>query len=181
MSLCPRTALALGVSMLLAAAAAVCGSPPSFAATAKPTAACVDATHRQFDFWIGDWDTFDSAAPDKPMARNHVDSILDGCVLREIYEQTDGLAGHSFTIYDTDRHLWHQSWVTNHGQLLVLEGRQQGKQIVLNGVDHGDSNALVRVSWAPVADGVRETASLSRDGGKTWRPSFDIVFRRHSP
>lgn len=59
--------------------------------------------------------------------------------------------------------------------------------MVLSGVDHaadshGNSEAkLVRGSWKPVNDGVRETAVTSLDGGKTWTPWFDLVFRPHKP
>jgi hypothetical protein len=168
------------VIALAFAATAVCGTPPALAAGTKPARACVDAAHHRFDFWLGDWDTFDSDALNKPsVARNHVDAILDGCALREVYEQADGLVGQSFTIYDADRHLWHQSWVTNHGQLLVLEGTQQGRRIVLEGVDHGSKDALVRVSWEPQTNGVREIATRSLDAGKSWQPLFDILFRPH--
>lgn len=155
------------------------GLPHKAVAATRP-ASCQAPVYRQFDFWIGDWDTFDIGALNKPpVARNHVDAILGGCVLREVYEQSDGLVGQSFTIYDTDRHLWHQSWVTNHGQLLVLEGAQEGGRIVLNGVDHGDKGAMVRVSWEPQANGVHEIASKSHDGGRSWQPLFDILFRPH--
>lgn len=152
------------------------------ATPATSPAHCQTPVYRQFDFWIGDWDTFDSDAPGKPsLARNHVDSILGGCVLREVYGQTDGLVGQSFTVYDADRHLWHQSWVTNRGQLLVLEGTLQGNRIVLDGIDHGHRDAMIRVSWEPQADGVREIAGRSSDGGKSWQPLFDILFRPHRP
>jgi len=141
---------------------------------------CQDAAHHRFDFWLGDWDTFDRDADGKPsIARNHVDAILDGCVLREDYQQSDGLHGQSFTIYDANRNVWHQSWVTNRGQLLVLEGTQQGRRIVLSGIDHQHRDSAIRVSWEPVADGVREIASSSTDRGKSWQPMFDIVFRKH--
>jgi ketosteroid isomerase-like protein len=33
--------------------------------------------------------------------------------------------------------------------------------------------------WAPQAGDVRETVHTSVDGGTTWRPLFDILFRRH--
>ena len=161
------------ITSLLAFAA-----PAAHAATA-PTR-CTAPVYHAFDFWLGDWDTFDSDAPGKPsVARNHVDSILDGCVLREDYDQNDGHHGQSFTIYDANRQLWHQSWVTNRGELLVLEGRVQGKRIVLSGIDHAHHDAQVRASWEPVADGVREIALSSNDGGKSWQPMFDIVFRKH--
>jgi hypothetical protein len=40
-----------------------------------------------------------------------------------------------------------------------------------------------RISWhfsgCPQKDGVRETAEISSDSGKTWKPLFDIMFRAH--
>ena len=82
-----------------------------------PSVSCGSPEHGQFDFWIGDWDAFDidsvgKLGPSK-VARVQVERILDGCVLREQYEGSDGLKGESFTLYDAARRLWHQSWVTN--------------------------------------------------------------------
>jgi hypothetical protein len=42
----------------------------------------------------------------------------------------------------------------------------------------GDSS-LVRGIWVPQRGSVRETAERSKDGGRTWEPLFDIVFRKH--
>ncbi|MEP6940248.1 MAG: hypothetical protein ABI846_10820, partial [Rudaea sp.] len=67
-------------------------------ALAVPSTKCNAAEFRQFDFWIGDWDSFDidnGKESPRSVARNHVDSILDGCVLREDYDQFDGLHGQS--------------------------------------------------------------------------------------
>jgi hypothetical protein len=143
---------------------------------------CVAPEYRQFDFWIGDWDTFELNDPSKVIARNRVTSILDGCALREVYEQGDGLTGESFTIYDATRHVWHQSWVTNRGQLLMLEGEMKEGRIILIGNDRAaDGKPLVlRGVWTRVEGGVRETAERSSDGGRTWKPYFDIVFRPHT-
>jgi ketosteroid isomerase-like protein len=140
--------------------------------------ACATPEHHQFDFWIGDWDAFDFGTPNK-VARTRVDRILSGWVLHESYEDPAGLAGESFTIYDPQRKLWHQSWVTNHGQLLVIEGRLKNGEIVLSGQDHSKS-ALVRGTWKPVDGGVRETAFTSSDNGTTWKPWFDLLFRAHT-
>jgi hypothetical protein len=66
------------------------------ATTAAPASACAAPEYHQFDFWLGDWDAYDVGTPDKIVARNKVDRLLDGCVLREDYHGTNGGAGQSF-------------------------------------------------------------------------------------
>ena len=149
---------------------------------AEPSkSACGALERRQFDFWAGDWDAYDADNLTKVVARCRVDIILDGCVLREEYKDTNGLKGQSFSIYDASRKLWHQSWVTNQGRLLVIEGRFEHGEMVLTGVDRtpNGEERYVRGTWKPVAGGVRETAVISTDGGKSWKPWFDLVFRPH--
>jgi len=115
------------------------------------------------------------------VARAQVDRILDGCVLREDYQRTTGLRGQSLSIYDASRKEWHQSWVTNRGELLVIEGNLVDGRMVLSGSDltADGHERKVRGTWAPMNEGVRETAVESFDGGKTWKPWFDLMFRPH--
>jgi hypothetical protein len=93
-----------------------------------------------------------------------------------------GEHGQSFTIYDASRKVWHQTWVTNQGVLLVIEGGMHGNEIVLSGRDRttDGKTRYVRGTWKPVSGGVREVAVTSIDGGKTWTPWFDIIFRPSS-
>jgi hypothetical protein len=154
------------------------GSDKFLPVTTSSLSPCSAPEYHQFDFWIGDWDAFDFDKLTIVVAHTRVDRILDGCVLRENYEGADGHQGQSFSIYDAARKVWHQSWVTNRGELLVIEGKLQGNEMVLRGVDPtGGTNTLVRGNWKPVSDGVRETAVKSTDGGETWKPWFDLVFR----
>jgi hypothetical protein len=148
--------------------------------TAK-AASCDAPQYRQYDFRLGDWDVFDIDNPNTKVARAHIDRILDGCVVRENYEQADGMNGQSFSIYDVSRGVWHQSWVTNGGVLLMIEGYLRAGAMVLSGVDHAANGGerRVRGTWKPMEGGVRETAVRSTDGGKTWVPWFDIAFRPH--
>jgi len=115
------------------------------------------------------------------VARTRVDSILNGCVLQETYEGIDGHKGESFNIYDASRKVWHQSWITNRGHLLVIEGKMQGNEMMLTGIDRGirAEERHVRGTWKPINGGVRETAVASIDGGQTWNLWFDLVFRPH--
>ena len=147
--------------------------------TKSPTAApCASPEYHEFDFWLGDWDSFNIADSTKD-ARVRVERILDGCVIHEDYQSVEGHKGESFSIYDASRKVWHQSWVTNRGQLLIIEGHMQDGAIVLAGTDRTASGEERRVRgiWKPVDGGVRETAFTSTDAGKTWKPWFDLMFR----
>jgi len=158
---------------------------PRFCASAGKTApdpACATAEYRQFDFFVGDWDTYDVGAPSKIVARNTVTYMLGGCAIREVYQQADGLVGESFSAYDAKRRVWHQSWITNRGQLLLLDGGMRGDSIVLTGPEKAadGSSSLVRGVWYREAMGVHERGERSSDNGATWKPWFDIVFRPHA-
>jgi hypothetical protein len=143
--------------------------------------ACSAPAYHQFDFWIGDWDTYDMADPDSIVARNHVTRMVGGCALREVYEQNDGLRGESFSAWDAGRGVWHQSWVTNRGTMLLLDGGMKDGKMVLTATEHYEdgSTSLLRGIWWKEGRNVREKAERSRDGGKTWTTAFDIVFRPH--
>lgn len=165
----------LSIVLVVAASRTGLGEPPGLPS-------CEGPEHRQFDFWVGDWDAYDVEDPAKPSARVKVTAILEGCAVREVYEGTNGLVGESFSIYDASRNVWHQTWVTNRGQLLVLEGGFQDGRMTLRATETTARGLVLwRGVWIPQGDGVRETAETSRDGGKTWKPRFDILFRRHKP
>jgi hypothetical protein len=146
-------------------------------------AACASTRHHAFDFWAGDWDVFEVAVPQTRVARARVRVILDGCTLHEVYEGSNGLTGQSFSAYDATRGMWQQSWFTNRGDVLLLEGGMQGNRMVLIGTQRDASGAakLIRGEWQRGARGVRETATTSLDSGKTWQPLFDLEFRAARP
>jgi ketosteroid isomerase-like protein len=139
---------------------------------------CTAPEYHQLDFWIGDWNAFDLASGSQD-AHVRVDSILDGCVLHERYDGADGHRGESFSVYDVSRNVWHQTWVTNRGELLTIEGNMQDGAMALAGADlnAAGQDRRVRGDWKPADGGVRETAVTSTDGGKTWSPWFDLMFR----
>jgi hypothetical protein len=141
---------------------------------------CSAPEYRQFDFWAGDWDVYDSG-DSKPSMQIRVDKILGGCALRESYEDVNGMIGESLNVYDAARKTWQQTWATNRGQVLLLEGRLDGGKMVFRATEQTASGPVLwRAVWIPQGSEVRETAETSSDGGKTWKPKFDIVFRKRS-
>ncbi len=165
----------------LTVAAVVVTLNASPAAVPAPPGHCNEAGYREFDFWLGEWDVFDVAAPKTSSARVSVASILDGCALRESYEGARGLKGQSISSYDSAGRVWQQTWVTNRGELLVLHGTFRGSEMVLEGADvTADGRPrLVKGVWKPAGEGVEETAVISLDDGKTWATWFDLIFRPH--
>ena len=123
----------------------------------------------------------DDARGGSSIARARVEPIAQRCAIHELYEQVDGLVGDSILSYDPARRQWQQTWVTNAGSIMVILGSFKDGVLVLEGEVHlkDGRTILQRISWKAQDKGVREWAMLSRDGGKTWAPSFDVLFLKH--
>jgi hypothetical protein len=169
-----------GISVILALLAPATLTPGT-AGAATPPARCDASEYRQFDFWLGDWDTFDPGDSATSVARAHVDLIAAGCAVHELYEQTDGLIGDSILSFDPVRKQWQQTWVTNYGSLMVIAGRMNDGALTLEGEMHLKDGRTVRqrITWKAEGGGVRESAVMSKDGGKSWDPAFNVLFRKH--
>ena len=67
--------------------------PSAYSAELSNITTCAGPEFRQFDFWVGNWDVMERDAPASIVAHARVEIILNGCVLHEVYEQTDGNKG----------------------------------------------------------------------------------------
>jgi hypothetical protein len=165
---------------VFSALALLAAASPGTATTSLISAVCEAAEYRQFDFWLGDWDVFDYGDTTKVIARAKVERIVDGCAIHELYVQNDGLIGDSILSFDGVRQVWQQTWVTNRGSLMVIAGRFKAGAVTLQGETRmRDGNSVLqRITWQVESGGVRESALMSKDGGKTWAPAFDVLFRK---
>ena len=167
---------ALSCRCLVAIAAALL-VPGVSAAQSPPPPTCDTAEHRQFDFWIGDWEV---TTPDgKPAGRNSITREMKGCVLHEHWKGAGGMNGESFNIWDRVKKRWHQTWVNDIGNLLQLEGALQNGSMQLMGPSGpAERPVMNRITWTPATDGsVRQHWEVSNDGGKTWTTAFDGRYR----
>lgn len=137
---------------------------------------CSTPEHRQFDFWLGEWEVRDPQG--EVVGRNHITPLFDGCGLREEWTGAKGLRGTSLNVFADDRGSWHQTWVDSHGTLLQLDGGLRDGAMVLTG-PAGDSGRH-RITWS-VIDGnpdlVRQLWETS-DDGETWTVAFDGRYHR---
>ena len=161
----------------LAFAALIAGGAPALHAQQQP---CPGDVHRQFDFWIGDWEVT-AIATGALAGSNTIEPILGGCVLLESYTTPGGYAGHSYNAYDAQTGQWHQTWVDNTGLVLKIDGGLVDGKMVMSGpgVDAQGNAIINRISWTPHEDGtVQQTWDVSSDGGRTWTSAFDGSYRK---
>lgn len=156
---------------ILAVASCLLASTAAFAVCEAPA-------HREFDFWLGEWDVH---TPDGKLAgTNRIESEYGGCVLHERYSTPRGYSGESLNAYDPGRKVWHQTWVDNAGTLLLLEGGFEDGKMVLEGETRSADGKVVqhRISWTPNADGTVRQLWESTDAEGRWTTAFDGLYKR---
>jgi hypothetical protein len=140
-----------------------------------PANPCSSGKHRQFDFWIGDWNV---TANGQQAGTNSIHPIQNGCALQENWQGAGegGISGTSFNIYDQANDKWHQTWVDSSGTLLELDGGLVDGNMVLSGkrpTKDGQGVATHRITFTPNDDGsVRQLWEATKDG-KEWAVLFD--------
>ena len=147
---------------------------------ATPPQPCAAAAHKQFDFWLGEWEVH--GVKGKLAGHNKIEKNHGGCVLHEQYHTPTGYTGESFNIYDAGRKVWHQTWVDNAGTLLLLEGGLKGSSMVLSGETTDDKGVVTkhRITWTPNADASVRQHWESTDASGKWITAFDGKYTRKS-
>lgn len=179
------------LSVLLAIAFQAPATPP---ATPPKPFDCSAPEHRQFDFWIGEWDvtpnpaTAPPNAPPSPPGRQPSSNIVRkahaGCVVIENWDDRVGGTGQSFNIYDRVTGRWHQTWVDSNGGLHQYEGElKDGRMVFIGQVPlppgaRFQGRRTVRLSFTPMGpDKVRQLSeNLGIDG--TWSVGYDLIYTR---
>jgi hypothetical protein len=165
---------ALGLFAPLAVGAAATAQAP-----ALPPLRCEDKVHRQFDFWLGEWEVFNPKG-DK-VGDSSITSAEKGCLVLERWASARGLTGQSYNFYDTQKKQWRQVWVspfevTDYAGALNAKG-----EMVLEGVAQQAGGATQRSlgTWTVNADGtVTQIFKVWDADKKTWVEDFVGVYRR---
>lgn len=165
-------------AVFLVAGSATQAAPPA-ASPAPPPKPCSAEIHRQFDFWIGEWDVVNAAG--KFAGTNRIERVGD-CFLQESWASAaGGYTGRSLNSVGSDGK-WHQTWTDTGGLRLDLAGGLQDDAMVLEGETpsrdpKNPAPTLNRITWSRLAGGVvRQHWETSTDGGKTWATAFDGMY-----
>ncbi|MBI3884723.1 MAG: hypothetical protein HY302_03205 [Opitutae bacterium] len=136
----------------------------------------------QVEFWLGDWDVFANGT-DQQIGESRVEAVADGWALLESWTaRGPKVTGKSLNSFDRASGQWQQFWIGGGGGGIILfkGGLVDGKMVLeATFVAAKGAPALTRGIWTPNADGtVRQQFENSTDGGKTWQPNFDGLYKR---
>lgn len=141
----------------------------------------VDPHHRDFDFWIGEWNVYNVSG--QKAGESSVQLILDECVIFENWTDSYGNSGKSFNLFDAISGKWRQTWVDDKGFMTeYLDGVYSERKMVFvtRNTDRGNGATLMRrmtfFNLGP--DQVRQFGEKSTDGGKEWTTEFDLIYQR---
>jgi hypothetical protein len=173
---------AAGLAASAAALAQTQQTPPATPPTPPP--ACTGPEHRQFDFWVGDWDLY-RTGQNVVVAHSTIERLFAGCVIRETWNPLQAPGGSSLNHYDREQRRWHQTWMDGANSRVVFEGGLVGGKMVLTGFWKGANgpgqDGWVRMTYTPNPDGsVRQSGELSTDHAVTWSPFFDFTYRKRA-
>jgi hypothetical protein len=167
-------------TLCIAALSAALGYGAPLSAQGNAQQPCSAQQHRQFDFWVGDWEVVDTAG--QVAGHNRITREMGGCVLREEWTSAAGGTGSSLNIYDAASGQWHQTWVDASGTLLLLDGGLQSDGVMVMEGERpaaGGATAHNRITWTrQTPDRVRQLWQVSAGGGASWRTLFDGTYRR---
>ena len=152
----------------------------SFSLNAQSPAPCSSEGHRQFDFWIGEWEVFDTAG-DTMVGHSLIKNILNDCVIEENWTGGSGFAGKSFNTYNEMDSTWNQVWVDQSGATYHFSGKYKDQVMALKGqskTNRGTALFTLTFSYNQEANTIRQVWKLSKDQGITWENLFDGTYRR---
>lgn len=175
-----RQLLKTGFLVLLTTAfvqMAIAQTQNSSATQSKPPKPCSMPEHRQFDFWIGEWEV---TMGGQMAGTNSIQLILGDCVLLENWTGSKGGNGKSFNLFNAAKGKWQQTWVDSSGNMLELYGEFKDGVMQLVGENaRNGKKTLQRITWKALdKDQVRQHWEQSQDDGKTWTTAFDGLYTR---
>ena len=185
------------LALLLAVLPRVSPMPQAPASPSSPPPKPFDCSapeHRQFDFWVGEWevrrnpDTIPPGTPPPPAGAkpptNVIEKAHNGCVLIENWT-TQGQTGQSFNLYDRASRRWHQTWVDSNGGLhRYWGGLRDGNMVFQGEIPLGPASPMagrrvVRLTFFPLGPGkVRQFLESLNMDGTSWTRRTDFITRR---
>lgn len=143
----------------LVAGTALLAGAPALAQEEAPQGppGCEDyEQHRQFDFWVGDWNVY--GRDGSFGGQNFISARSRGCLLVEEWFSAGGGNGTSMNYVDPNSGQWRQIWMSPNVYIDYSGGLNANGQMVLEGEityfgEGGGEPAAFRGVWTPLENG----------------------------
>jgi hypothetical protein len=178
--------LVLGAAAHLAAAAPAQPAAAAQEQTAAP-ARCDEPQHHQLDFWVGEWQVFDTQT-NTLLAFDRVEKQYEGCVvienltfLTDLYRRPGiavRLSGIAVSRFDGQH--WLQMWADNQWGAILLRGSPGAAGAMEFVTVIASRNRDVKLLYEPHADGsLRILQYVAPAGSGKWTKYGDLSYRRN--
>ena len=142
---------------------------------------CCAEPYRQFDFWLGDWEVFDTVG--NKVGENQLIILQDSCAMQENWTSAKGgFTGTSYNYYNAQDKQWRQVWVDNQGGSLQLKGNFNNNKMILRDdlkANNKGVKSYNRITWTPNADGsVRQLWEVFNEKNELKAVLFDGLYRK---
>jgi hypothetical protein len=146
---------------------------------APPSCEEIDV-HRQWDFWVGEWDVVVNDSTRTPAGTNSITARHNGCMLQEEWRSASGGTGSSTNFYDGARGVWRQVWVAPAYVIEIEGGLDEHGAMVLEGELRTFVSGAVspfRGIWTPLEAGVvNQRFEIQNSETGAWAVWFDGLY-----
>ena len=152
---------------------------PAATAQDKPYDCTAKGHHRDFDFWLGQWEVRSKAG--EIQGHNSITAKQKGCLLEEAWTSARGGTGQSINYYNPVTEQWQQLWVDAGSSAINIRGGLKNGSMELTGSIFYYKESLTkgfRGRWTPLPDGrVRQFFEEQNEAGE-WEVWFDGYYTR---
>ncbi len=153
-------------------------------AQANPYPCKSSPQHRQFDFWIGEWNVY---LPDlkSQVGESKIEIGSDGCLILENWtsKATPPTTGKSMNYINPQTSKWEQLWVgsginlNNPQKFINGEYKDEAMRFDFTQVDVNGNQQIGRFIFFNLKDKkVRQFCEVSSNAGKTWITQYDYYY-----
>jgi hypothetical protein len=140
------------------------------------------AAARQFDFWLGKWDVYQTANMTVKAGENVITRQSGGCVLLESWESQGAHSGVSINYFDPVNGKWKQKWAGSGQDIVEFHDGAYSDGAMRFKFDSPNADGTIavgagRLTFTHIEPGkVRQHAEQTTDGGKTWQTQYDFTY-----
>lgn len=139
-------------------------------------------TARALDFWLGEWNVYQTSNPSVQTGVNTITKESGGCVILESWESQGSHNGVSINYYDPVDQEWKQKWAGSGQDIQEFYDGHYADSVMrfkYDIVNQNGSKSPGMLEFTNMKSGkVRQHFQSSTDEGKTWQTVYDFTYVR---